>query len=867
MSERVNLRPPHWPAKLLRLFIKEKYAEEIEGDLEEVFHENAETYSARKARRLYALEIVKLIRPVLLKNIEQTSLLNQLPMFRNYFKISFRSLMKNPMTSFINVFGLSVAVGICLVVYAFMEYDYSIDQFHKNKNEIYLATFFSTREGADQQYGMAPRPLAEVLKSDFAQVKKVCQVEDQSVIVKYEDNVYHESIRYTDPEFLQMFSFPLKWGSAGSLSDLNSIILSEDMSIKYFGEENPLGRDVLIIFNDTTKKAFTVSGVAQAFPKAHDIEFNFLINIENLRIANPGYDNADWSKFVSATFVQARQPSDRGIIEQGANKYKALQNQAQPDWAVTSFRLEPLSTLHENSGHIKDGITHDYNVEGRLGMPVIAIFMIVLACFNYINIAIVSAAKRLKEIGIRKVIGANRSKVITQFLTENVVVTFFALLIGVVLCYFIFLPWFVQFSGWQLELTLLNPNLWIFLTGLLLFTGLVSGMYPAFYISNFNTLKIFKGSLQFGRKNPLTKIFLGVQIVVACMTITAGVVFTQNNQFQNNRSWGYDQESVVYASVPDQAAFDQLKAVMSQNASVISVAGSKDHLGKSVSNVVLRSMTNQQYEVNEFAVDAHYFETIGLPVSEGRTFKEFSENDKRAIVINELLVKDLNLIQPVGQQIEIDSIKYEIIGVLKDFHHKNFFNTVQPTIFRLTSEADYRYLSLQVKAGSEKEVYADLQNQWTKLNPEIPFLGGHQADVWSSYFHSVNRSEKFNKVIASIAVLLASLGLYGLVTLNVSGRIKEFSIRKTLGAGIKNIASVIFKQYALLITLSLIIGAPISYLFTKAYLDMLFAYPMPMGYSGVTLALIILVIVLLAVVSTQIRRVVNSNPLEGLQSE
>jgi ABC-type antimicrobial peptide transport system permease subunit len=867
MSEPINLQPPRWPVKLLRLFIKEKYLEEIEGDMEEVFHENREAHSLRIARRLYTLEMLKLLRPVLLKNAIQTSFLNQLPMFKNYFKISFRSLMKNPMTSFINVFGLSVAVGICLVVYAFMEYDYSIDQFHKNKNGIYLATFFSNREGVNQQYGMAPGPLGEALKSDFAQIKNVCRLEDQAVIIKYEDNVYHENIRYADPAFLQMFTFPLRWGVANSLADLNSIILSEDMATKYFGEENPLGQDVLIIFNDTTKKAFTVTGVARAFPKAHDIDFNFLINIENLRIANSGYEKNDWSKFVSATFVQVEQPADRAIIEHGSNKYKALQNQAQPDWAIASFRLEPLTTLHERSGSIKDGITHDYNVEGRLGMPIIAIFMIALACFNYINIAIVSAAKRLKEIGVRKAIGATRTKVITQFLTENIVVTSFALVIGIVLCYFIFLPWFVQFSGWQLELTLFNTNLWIFLAGLLVFTGLVSGMSPAFYIANFNTVKIFKGSLQFGKKNPLTKIFLCIQLVVACMMITAGVVFTQNNQFQNNRSWGYDQENVVYASVPDQPAFDQLKAVMSQNASVVSIAGSKDHLGKSVSNVVLRSTANQQYEVNEFAVGAHYVETMGLTVSEGRTFKEFSENDTRAIVVNELLVKDLNLVQPVGQQFEIDSVKYEIIGVLKDFHHKSFFNTVQPAIFRLATEADHRYLTLRVKSGNEQSVYADLQTQWIKLNPEVPFLGGHQADVWSNYFHSVNRSEKFNKVIASVAVLLASLGLYGLVTLNVSGRIKEFSIRKTLGAGAKNIASVIFRQYSLLIIISLIIGAPISYLFTKAYLKMLFAYPMPMGYSGIIIALLILMVVLLAVVSTQIRRVVKSNPLEGLKTE
>jgi putative ABC transport system permease protein len=465
------------------------------------------------------------------------------------------------------------------------------------------------------------------------------------------------------------------------------------------------------------------------------------------------------------------------------------------------------------------------------------------------------------------VIGASRMKVIVQFLTENIIVTFFALAVGIMLCYFIFLPWFVQFSGWNLELKLLNENLWIFLLALVLFTGIASGIYPAFYISNFDAVKIFKGSVQFGKRNPLTQVFLCIQLVLACMTITAGIVFTQNNRFQNDRSWGYDQKDVMYINVPDRPAFDRLKVAMTQNPHVVSVSGSADHLGKTISTAVLHSPSNQQYEVDQLSVDANYFETMGLHLLEGRGFKKDSENDKQCLVVNELLVRNLKLDQPIGKQFEIGQVRYEIIGVLKDFHHEDFFNTVRPAIFKLAAEEDYRYLSLRVKKDSAVKTYQVLQDQWSKLYPTIPFQGGHQADVWSSYFHSVDRSERFNKVIAFIAVLLASLGLYGLVTLNVSGRMKEFSIRKTLGAGMKNIASVIINQYVVLMVIALIIGAPVSYFFTKAYLEMLFAYPMPMGYSGTAIALALLIIVMLAVVSTQIRRVLKLNAVQGLKEE
>jgi ABC-type antimicrobial peptide transport system permease subunit len=867
MSQHTEIHPPKWPLKALRFFLKKEYLEEIEGDMEELFHDHVEQRSLNYARRIYAWEMVKLLRPQLLKNFKRPVSINQYPMFKNYFKTSFRSLLKNPLSSFINVFGLSVAIGICLVVFAFMEYDYSIDQFHKNKNTVYLTTFFADRDGTTQQYGLAPRPLAELLKKDFPQIKKVCRIEDRNVVLKYEENVFHERIRYADAEFLEMFTFPLKWGTPSSLTDLSSIILSEDMAIKYFGESNPVGQDMLVIFNDKTKKVFTVAGVAAAFPKSHDIDFNFLINFGNMRANDPTFDLSDWGEFLSATLIQVDKPSDLKGIEQRMDTYKRLQNKAQPDWAISSFAFEPLTTLHEKAGRIKDAIAHDYNVEGRIGMPIIAIFMIVLACFNYINIAIVSAAKRLKEIGVRKVIGANRMKVIVQFLTENIVTTFFALVIGCMLCAFIFLPWFVNFTGWNLELKLLNKNLWIFLGVLLLFTGVASGVYPAFYISRFDAIKIFKGSLQFGRKNPLTKVFLGVQLILACITITAGVVFTQNNSFQNNRSWGYDQKEALYVNVPDQTAFDRMNAAMIQNQNILSVSGSANHLGKNSVATVLRTQQNQHYEVNQFSVDANYFKTMGLHVIEGRGFKDHAESDRQALVVNELFVKNMKLDQPVGHRFEIDSVMYEVIGVLKDFHDRDFFIEVQPTVFTLAAEEDYRYLSLRVKKGAEKETYKMLHAAWATLYPEIPFQGGHQEDVWENYFVSVDRSEQFNKVIASIAVLLASLGLYGLVTLNVSGRIREFSIRKTLGAGVKDIASIIINQYVVLTIIALIIGAPISYLFTKAYLDMLFAYPMPMGVSGTAIALVILIIVLLAVLSTQIRKVVKSNPVEGLKVE
>lgn len=861
-----KLKVPAWPHAFFKWYCDPARYEELHGDLEEVYYERAERSGRRIAAFYYLLNVIRCCQPYAWRR-RRSKASSGMVLYKSYFTVAVRGLMKNPVNSFINVFGLAVATGICILVYGYYQWDHDIDRFHENRNEVFLLTWFGGQNGTLHQYGSSPRPIGQMLKNDFAHIKKVCRIEDGNVVVKYGDNVFHEQVRYVDPEFLEMFTFPLKWGSPKSLYDPNSIIFSEDMSAKYFGSDNPVGRDVLIKFNESDGKVFKVAGVAAQFPKAHDIEFNFLINFENVRLADHNYKPDDWSELLSATLIQVDDVPSIRQIEQGLNKYRVLQNEAQHERPVNSFAFEQLTTLHERAANIRDAIASDYNVEGRIGLPVIACLMLALACFNYINIAIVSAARRLKEIGVRKVIGASRVRMIIQFLSENMIITLFALALGFVLSVTVFIPAFVQFSGGEMQFDVLDSNLLIFLFALLVLTGVTSGLYPAFYISRFDAVKIFKGSVEFGKKNPLTKMFLAIQLVLAFVLITTGVVFTQNNTYQSNLSWGYNYKDALYVSLPDSSSYHKLLAVVGNDPSVEMISGSADHIGKGISRAVINLPPAQQFEADQFSVDANYFETMGLELSEGRLFRDRSENDRHAVIINELLARSLGIMKVIGTTFEIDSMKYEVVGVLKDFHSKNLFNKIRPTLFMLAGESDYQYLSMRVKPGTEKHMYTFLQEQWAQLFPETPFQGGFQKDVWGIYFHRVDRSQKFSIVIATIAVFLAGMGLFGLVTINVSGRTKEFSIRKTLGAGAGNIVKLIMNQYVLLVGAALITGVPASYLFARASLNMLFAYPMPMGYSGIIAAGVILIIIFLSVVGTQIRKVLRANPVEGLRME
>lgn len=837
--------------------------------MEEIFIENASRLSPAKAKRIYTWEAIKLLRPVLLRNLKFMRNMSQLNMFQNYFKVSIRGLMKSPVNSFINILGLAFSIGICVFGYAFARWTLSTDQFHEHKNEVYMVTFKANRDGEKQLFGRSPRPLGEQMKQDFSQVQKMCRVEDRNVVVKHREEVYHQRMRYTDPEFLEMFTFPMKWGTASSLRDINSMVISETMSVKYFGEDNPLGQSMRVIFGPGIAKEFKITGVAREFPKALTIRFDFLINFENFRTTDPSYDFHDWGAFVNATFVQVAQPSDTAVLAAQMEKYRLLQNEAvKEDWAVSSFGLEPLATLHQRSEYIRDDISRSTksNYVTIMFLVGISIFLLALASFNYINIAIVTATRRLKEIGLRKCIGANRRTIAVQFLAENLVLTFFALLVGIILAYTFFIPGFEALWSFNMDFSLLDPNLWIYLPLLLLTTSIVSGFYPSLYISRFQVVSIMKGSVVFGTKNVLTKILLGAQLIIASVFITSSIMFAQNNEYLNYRSWGYTKAGALYARVSDGAAFDKLSAVMMQESDVLAVSGSREHVGKAQVSTIIH-LSDREYEVDRLAVDAKYLSVLEIPLKEGRNFLDHEGSDRKSVIVNETLARNMGWVAPIGQQFRIDSIQYEVIGMVSDFHSFSFDTRIKPLIFTLADKQDYRFLALKVTEGKEIDVYKKLEKNWAKLYPEIPFDGNLQEDVWGFFYEEIRIYTLVWRILASLTVTLAILGLYGMVRLNIEGRTKEFSVRKVLGAGLQSIIRSVARPYAILFLTTIAAGAPLGYMFGKWIIEFTHPYHMPITFSAVTFAVLVVILALVATVATQVVKVLRTNPVEGLKVE
>jgi len=855
---------PKLPHAFFKWYCKANRYEELHGDLEEYYYDRIEAQGLVKARLLYWRDVIRCCQPYAWKKPKGYSNSNII-MFKNYFKTSLRTMMRNPLSSFINIFGLAVAIGVSIVVYSMIQFSYSIDQYHENKHEVFLSTFTSDKEGTPQRYGVSPVPLGQMLKDDLSQITRMSRVDDHGVVIKHGENVFQESVRFVDPDFLHMLTFPLKWGDKSALNDRSGIILSEEMAIKYFGYNEPIGQEMLVKFNEESKKTFRVVGVTQAFVEARAISFDFLINFENLEANLPDFKPNDWTLFIDGLLVQTNNAADIIQVQSSMDKYLDIQNKAVPGWEFDKFGFTSVADLHEDSKYIAHDISTDLAEEILIGLPVMGGFILALACFNYMNMSIGSSTRRLKEIGVRKVVGANRRKVMVQFLAENVFSTLFALAAGLILAATLFLPWFGTIADTSLSMQVLDVNLWVFLIIIVLTTGIVSGFYPALYVSRFQVVNIFKGTVRFGKKNPIMKTFLGLQMILAFVFITMAVMFNENSNWQAQRPWGYNQQGALFVDAADHSAYTQLRDALSQNPNITHMSGAENHIGKSVWQSRIK-LAEKHYEVQGLKVGPEYFETFGIELHEGAVFKQ-QRGETTEIMVNELFVENTLLTDPIGQFVSMDTVQYQIVGVVKDFHTFNFFANIKPMIFIPAAEEDFRYLTMRVREGAEIAVFDDLRDQWAELFPETPFQGGLQIDLWADFYMSLQKMKKFTRTVAFVAVLLAALGLYGLVSLNVSGRAKEFSIRKVLGARLKNITVSISKQYMVLMSIALVIGAPAAYALNMALLNMMFAESLPHGHWSVLIGLFLILAIMFAVMCTQIRKVTLANPADGLRTE
>lgn len=787
-------------------------------------------------------------------------------MLRSYLITGFRNMIRNIMTSTVNVVGLAVALGCAVFIYILLDSYYNLDAMHTKGERIYLVA--NHVKDGDATYVWAPssRLAAGVLKENSA-VEQTLRVERGRGSVRVGDNVFQERMWFADPSLLDIFSFGIVQGDRKALNDPNNIIITQEMAIKYFGDLDPIGKTMSIKFSDTEKLEFVVAAVAEDTPANSSMYFNFLISMQR-RETMPSKPADDWTHFETQTFVLMKEDASLAQLGPSLETIRKTQNDAKPTYAIQKIELIALPDVAQRSHDIRDSLSWGNATAAMVAFLVVGTFLVLLACFNYMNVAVASVSTRLKEIGVRKVIGGGKKELIQQFLIENLMVCAVAMIGGTALAYFFLVPGFDSLYPVKIVFEISSfTNGVMFFGSLLLLVALISGSYPAIYVASFSAVKILKGKEKFGNKSLLSKILLGGQFTLSVTTMICCLVFVWAGYYFERIDWGYNHEQTIGVPVISQQQFTQLRDRSLQQKDILSVAGAYQHIGKGASDANI-SVNGQSYNFAWFPVGFNYIEAANLRLIAGRSFDEKLDSDKtEAIIINESFAKTMGWDTPVGQYIVFKEKRQYVIGVVENFHYDDFFESIEPVMFTITPEEKFGFIIVKTAAGRTNVVFDFMKEQWKQVAPDDPWRGFLQDDAFKSFFDSNHANNIVGYFISGVALLLACMGLYGLVSYNLTRRLKEFSVRKIFGANLLQIFRLMNGDYIWILLVAFTIGAPLGSYLINMVIKAAYPDPIPVDYTPYIVTGIMMILTVGITVSTQLRRISKESPTVTLRAE
>lgn len=858
-------QPPKWADRFLRWYCNPELLEEIQGDIYEIFDREASANSGR-ARRRFVWNVMRFFRWSNIKRTKTTQRANQMGLVKNYFKVGFRNLSKNWGISLINILGLSIATGMGITVFVYVDMQLDMDNFHTRSANIYQLVNRVNAGGASSMSADVPLLLDE-LKEKHSGIKDVVRVEFQSGNMRHGDQVFGELVSFVDPGLLQVFDFPMKAGDRQALFNKRQVVVGYNTAEKYFGTGEAVGKDISIKYGNGTIQNYTIGAVLEKTPPKASFSFEVMVPIDNffdLQLQ----DHYGWDYFTDAVFIEmkeGRSPDELGDVLAG---FVTLQNAADSKLKIENFDVINLNELSLKGFGIDGSISRSGHPAGMVGLSVISAMLILLACFNYMNIAVTAAAKRLKEIALRKVIGGNRRQIIYQFILENVILVSLAMIVGTALSYFFLLPGFNSILPISVPFEFSSlPVLIGFFAGLLLLVGLISGTYPAMYISKFQPAHILKGREKLGSKNFFSRMLLGFQFFFAITTIIGCFIFTENAIYQGEKDWGYNPVGVISVPLVKSSDYNALRDAALANASVEAFAGSKYHIARA-NHQAFAGLADKQLKTNVYQVGSGYMELMGLRLEQGRFFgKEEAIDRGRSVVVNQKFTEKSGWADPIGQIVTLDSARYRVVGVVEDFMSTVFYEESLPAIFTVATEEEFSHFVVKSKPGDELAVNDYLQSAWAKVAPNDPYNGRFQTDTFD-YIYTENTSNiMIISFISAVAMILACLGLFGLLGFSIQSRRKEFGVRKVLGANAWNIVVVASRQYFWTLFIAFAAGAPMGLFLITKMIDAIYPEPKAVGPVPFVLAVSIVMVTVAVTVASQVKSATGVNPAETLRSE
>ncbi|WP_375436978.1 ABC transporter permease [uncultured Hymenobacter sp.] len=808
-------------------------------------------------------------------------------MFKNYLLVAYRNLIRHKGFSFINIAGLALGLTACLLIGLFVADELQYDRFLPDGSRIYRVGTQMMKGDASERTPMSPPMFAPTLQQELPEVEKAVRVmsmQSKNLFRVGSKSLYEENGFLADPELFEVLQLPLRYGSAAqALAKPSSIVLSEEMTERFFGKTNPVGQQIKL---DTT--TFQVSGVLQNKELKFHLPFNFLLHLSPANIGIPEKRMQSWGWRQFNTYAKLRPGTDgraAGLKFQAYLEEKVKPQLAKDNIEYTSF-FQPLHEVYLHSANHKIDWATRGNITYVRALGAIAGFVLLIACFNFVNLATARSMQRAKEVGIRKTIGASQQQLMLQFLGETVLLTFISVVLSALLTALL-LPFLNQFTGKSLSFDLLaNPGLVAVLLALTLVVGLVAGFYPALVLASFKPVKVLKSAVVtdglFGRVQWLRHGLIVVQFALSVFLIISAIVVYQQVSYLHNKDLGFNKDQIMFFPMRGDNMtrnYDAFKHELAQASGVTSSTIGYGFPGDMVAGdqiIVPINGEQKKFSVTQLMVDHDYLKTLGLQLVAGRDFsRELKTDPDQAFILNETAVRDLGFATPekaLGQTLHWnvwndqnpDSLKTgKVIGVVKDFHYKSLYDKMEPTVLQIFPNA-YWKVAVKLKAQNVGAGVEGVKQVWSKFSPDYPIEFKFMDDNFDQMYRSEDKLNTLLWIFTGIAIFVGCLGLFGLATYAAERRKKEIGIRKVLGADVSTIVGLLSKEFLLLVVVAAIIAFPVAWLAMHRWLQD-FAYRIDIPLWAFLAAGLLAAAVAFLTVSYQAVRAATANPINNLR--
>lgn len=880
--------PPKLFLRFFRWYCHPKMQGYIEGDLMEVYERRLKASGKWKADLRFISDVLLLFRPGIIRNMNRQGNSNQIDMFLNYLKVGIRNILRYKVYSSINVFGLAVGMAASLLIIFYIADEVSYDCFHKDADRIFLVANTGRLQGVDFKGADSSAPIAAALIENAPEVKEAVRMGWwRAMPIRYNDKSFVEKrVFIADSNFFKFFSFPLISGdNESALKGINKVVLTESAARKYFGDENPLGK---MILRGEGRYASEVTGVMKDIPSNSHIQFDMLFSGETWEF----FKNDHWTNTAVYTYIKLNSSEKAGVVQKKLDvlvekntgpELQAIMGLSLAEFKAKGNRFEfylmPFLDLHLKSDLSSDFIPNG-NIKYLYIFGAIAVFVLLIACINFMNLSTARSITRAKEVGVRKSIGAIRSRLVSQFLSESMIYSFSSVLLALIIIGLVIHP-FNELTGKNLSIYLFTqPMIILALFGFALIVGVIAGSYPAFYLTAFNPVDVLKGKVGTGmRHSSLRNSLVVFQFIISIALIVGSTVIYHQLKYMQAKDIGFNKENIVvlnnaWSLRNNEEAFKNDLSLQREFKNVSISSGLPPLITDS--NIFRKGGSEQDIILHIATVDYDHLNTMGYELSGGRFFSRDFISDSAAIILNEAAYKKMGFSQIEDQTVinfnAPSPAPFKLIGVVKDFNFESLRNEVKPMAMILgigsnqwmVREAKSE-IAIRLQQGDISDAISKLERVWRKHSTssfEFSFLDQNV----DATFQTEQRVNRVVLIFTTLTIVIACLGLFGLATYMGEQRGKEISIHKVLGASVSQVILLLIKDFFLLIGIAFIVGAPIAWYLMNTWLQD-FAYRITIEWWMIGIGGLVALAVTLLTIGYQSLKVARGNPVDTLKSE